>query len=51
MPIAQAEGAPETVTIFTAFEKQLGLKLEKAKEPTLLDVLVIDHIDKTPTDN
>ena len=32
MPV-QAEGAPETVTIFTAFEKELGLKLELTKIP------------------
>jgi uncharacterized protein (TIGR03435 family) len=35
--------------IFTAFEKQLGLKLEKVKVP--LDVLVIDQIEKVPTEN
>ncbi len=32
-----------------AVEKQLGLKLEKAKAP--LDVVVIDHIEKVPTAN
>jgi uncharacterized protein (TIGR03435 family) len=36
-------------SIFTALEKQLGLKLEKTK--TKAAVLVIDHIDRTPTDN
>jgi uncharacterized protein (TIGR03435 family) len=36
-------------TIFTALEKQLGLKLERTK--TLLDVLVIDHAEKAPTEN
>jgi uncharacterized protein (TIGR03435 family) len=35
--------------LFTALEKQLGLKLEKSK--ATLDVIVIDHIDKVPTDN
>jgi uncharacterized protein (TIGR03435 family) len=35
--------------IFTALEKQLGLKLEKTKAP--LDVLVIDHIERVPTEN
>ena len=39
-------GGPD---IFTAFERQLGLKLEKAKES--LDVLVIDHLEKTPSEN
>jgi uncharacterized protein (TIGR03435 family) len=36
-------------SLFTALEKQLGLKLEHRKEP--LDMLVIDHVGKTPTDN
>lgn len=36
-------------TIFTALEKQLGLKLEKTR--TLLDVLVIDHAEKVPAEN
>ncbi len=35
--------------IFNAFEKQLGLKFQKTKAP--LDVIVVDRIDKTPTDN
>ena len=37
------------VTIFNAVSKQLGLKLEKEKRS--LPVLVIDHIDETPTEN
>lgn len=36
-------------TIFKALENQLGLHLEKIKTP--LDVIVIDHIEKTPGDN
>jgi uncharacterized protein (TIGR03435 family) len=35
--------------IFSAVEKQLGLKLEKSKAP--LDIIVIDRISKTPTEN
>ena len=35
-------------SLFTAIET-LGLKLEKRKEP--IEVLVIDHIEKSPTDN
>jgi uncharacterized protein (TIGR03435 family) len=35
--------------ISAAMEKQFGLKLEKTKIP--LDVLVIDHIEKTPSEN
>jgi len=35
--------------LFTALEKQLGLKLEKTKTP--LDVVVIDSIEKLPAGN
>jgi uncharacterized protein (TIGR03435 family) len=38
--------APE---IFSALERQLGLRREKTRVP--VDVLVVDHIDKTPTPN
>ncbi|MGZ4824437.1 MAG: TIGR03435 family protein [Terriglobales bacterium] len=41
-----ADPAPD---LFTALEKQLGLKLAKSK--VSLDVIVIDHIDKIPTEN
>ena len=36
-------------TIFEALDKQLGLKLEKRKEPR--PVIVIDHIERIPTAN
>jgi uncharacterized protein (TIGR03435 family) len=36
-------------TIFAAVQSQLGLKLEAKKAP--LDLLVIDHMEKTPTEN
>jgi uncharacterized protein (TIGR03435 family) len=35
--------------IFTAVQEQLGLKLEPKKAPT--DILVIDHVEKTPIEN
>ncbi|WP_317890585.1 TIGR03435 family protein [Acidicapsa ligni] len=35
-------------SLFTAFQKQLGLKLESAKGP--VEILVIDHIEK-PSEN
>jgi uncharacterized protein (TIGR03435 family) len=37
------------LTVFEAVEKQLGLKLELQKRP--ISVLVIDHVERKPTDN
>jgi uncharacterized protein (TIGR03435 family) len=39
----------ETPSIFDALQEQLGLKLEAKKG--LVDLLVIDHVEKTPTGN
>jgi uncharacterized protein (TIGR03435 family) len=36
-------------SLFAAIETQLGLRLSEKK--TLLDVLVIDHIEKVPAEN
>jgi uncharacterized protein (TIGR03435 family) len=36
-------------SIFTAVQEQLGLRLDARKEP--LDLLVIDHAEKVPTEN
>lgn len=52
---AAADGAPIDLIgepapdVFEALEKQLGLKLERIK--VLADVIVIDHLDKFPTEN
>ena len=40
------EGQP---TLLQALQEQLGLKLEPKKGP--VDILVIDHIEKEPTQN
>jgi len=49
MPAASdpGEGLPN---IFTAVEKQLGLKLMKVKD-VQVDVLIVDGADKIPTEN
>lgn len=44
-PTAEAD---TTTGLFTAFQEQLGLKLEPSKSPT--DVLIIDHCEK-PSEN
>jgi uncharacterized protein (TIGR03435 family) len=41
---------PGLPNIFTALEKQLGLKLVKVKDVPA-DVIVIDHVEKVPAGN
>lgn len=48
MPTA-ADPTDTGMTIFQAVDKQLGLKLTMQKRP--MQVIVIDHIDRTPTEN
>jgi uncharacterized protein (TIGR03435 family) len=45
-PNAPADSGP---SIFAAVQEQLGLKLDSKKIP--LDIVVIDHIEKTPSEN
>jgi uncharacterized protein (TIGR03435 family) len=46
-PGEAAEPAGGGRTVFSALERDLGLKLEKAKG--MVDIFVIDHVEKTPT--
>ena len=59
-PGAAGEGRPERAggsdgtppsgpTIFVAVQEQLGLKMEAKKSP--VEILVIDHVERTPTEN
>jgi len=45
---ATAEAAAGS-TVFDALDRQLGLKLEERKLP--LPVIVIDHVERVPTEN
>jgi uncharacterized protein (TIGR03435 family) len=40
---------PTPITVFEAVDKQLGLKIESRQQP--LPVIVVDHVNQTPTDN
>jgi uncharacterized protein (TIGR03435 family) len=46
---APAGGGETGPNLVTAVQEQLGLKLESKKGP--LDLIVVDHIEKTPTEN
>ncbi len=46
---APATDEPDGPSIFTAVQDQLGLKIEKRKGPA--QMLVVDHVEKKPTEN
>ncbi len=52
-PVAEAEATPSPLdpgdSIFAVLETNLGLRLEKRNAP--VEVLIIDHAEKTPTEN
>jgi uncharacterized protein (TIGR03435 family) len=54
-PLHYADGDPEapepdgTISLFEALSKQLGLKLQPRKVKA--EVLVVDHVNETPTEN
>ena len=48
-PLNDPSATSSNPDIFTAIQDQLGLKLVPAKVP--VDYLIIDHVDRTPTEN
>jgi uncharacterized protein (TIGR03435 family) len=49
VPVASTPGDDSGPTLFGAVQEQLGLKLEQKKG--MIDMIVVDHIDKVPTEN
>jgi uncharacterized protein (TIGR03435 family) len=48
-PVPTASDRPVGLTLYEAVSRQLGLKLATQKHP--MQVVVIDHMDRTPTEN
>jgi uncharacterized protein (TIGR03435 family) len=48
-PVPMAVDRPVALTLYEAVSRQLGLKLATQKHP--MQVVVIDHLERTPTEN
>jgi uncharacterized protein (TIGR03435 family) len=48
-PVTRAAFRPDLQLVFDAMKKQLGLQVEK--KTALIDTLVVDHVETTPTSN
>ena len=50
---AELHGLPDdgepAPSLFTAVQEQLGLKLESRK--AAIDLVIVDHVEKTPSEN
>jgi len=45
-----ADAAPEPgLSLFAALQEQLGLRLQTQKIP--VDTVIVDHVEKSPTEN
>lgn len=43
------EASEPALSLFTALQAQLGLRLQAQKE--LIETVIVDHVERTPTDN
>ena len=48
-PGATGDSPAGAITLFEAFDRELGLKIGPGKHP--MPVIVIDHMERTPSDN
>ena len=48
-PDGAREGESTAPSLFTALQEQLGLRMDSRKAP--VEILVVDKVEKTPTEN